>query len=314
MNIDVIDEEVCKAQKDTYKAQIKLFQKKGIIENIKMGMLLLFLVAEIAIIGVMLDKYGVLEPADKVSDQKIAVINMNKPITSEYIYKIIDKIDKVVEDEEFKEILFIMNSPGGSPTASEEMSSYLKEVTKIKKITMFVGGYALSGGYYIASAIKPLKANPNALVGSIGVIMQHYNIEKLAKNIGIEESTITKGKFKQPLSFFRKTDENQTAYINEHMLQPTYKNFIQAVATNRGLKFEKIEEFAEGMIFVANSEKIKGILVDEIDTLYNIRKSYKDKYGKKVSFVDISKERKPFNLFDVKANLKFDGFDAKLEY
>jgi len=273
MNVDIIDEEVCKAQKDTYKAQIKLFQKKGILENIKMGMLVLFLFAEIAIIGVMLDKYGVLESADKESDKKIAVINMDKPITSEYIYKIIDKLDRVVADDKYKEILFIMNSPGGSPTASEEMSSYLKEVTKIKKITMFVGGYALSGGYYIASAIKPLKANPNALVGSIGVIMQHYNIEKLAKTIGIEESTITKGKFKQPLSFFKKTDENQTEYINEHMLQPTYKNFIQAVATNRGLKFDKIKEFAEGIIFVANSEKIKGILVDEIVTLYSIRKS-----------------------------------------
>lgn len=49
-----------------------------------------------------------------------------------------------------------MNSPGGSPEASEEISYYIKNVLeKELPITMYINGTAASGGYYIASSIKP---------------------------------------------------------------------------------------------------------------------------------------------------------------
>jgi protease-4 len=277
-------------------------------------MLIIFLIFEFFIIGVFLYKNGLIDINEKEGKNKIAVVNMNKVITSAYIFKTIDKIEKIVNKDEYKEILFIMNSPGGSPTASEEMSNYLREINKVKKITMYVGGYALSGGYYIASAIKPLKANKNALVGSIGVILQHYNISKLAQTIGIEENTITKGKFKQPLSIFKKTDENQTKYLNENMLQPTYHNFIEAVAINRGLDYNTILKYAEGMIFVANSPKIKGILVDEITSLYKIRADYKKRFGKNVKFINITKEKKPFNLLNTKVDFNLGQIKSKISY
>jgi len=303
-----------KLEREKFEKEIKVFKRKAVSENIKISMLLIFFLFEFVIIGFALKKYGIIDIDDKQGKNKIAVVNMDKIITSAYIFKTIDKIEKVMAKDEYKEILFIMNSPGGSPTASEEMSNYLKEITKIKKVTMYVGGYALSGGYYIASAIKPLKANTNALVGSIGVILQHYNISKLAKTIGIEESTITKGKFKQPLSIFKKTDENQTKYINEHMLQPTYQNFINAVATNRGVDYNTIVKYAEGMVFVANSPKIKGILVDEITSLYKIRADYKKRYGKDVEFVTITKEPKPFSLLNTKVDFDLGELKSKISY
>jgi len=301
-------------EREKFEKEIKVFKRKAVSENIKISMLIIFLIFEFFIIGVFLNKNGLLDIDDKQGKNKIAVVNMDKIITSDYILKTIDKIDKVVEKDEYKEILFIMNSPGGSPTASEEMSNYLREVNKIKKITMYVGGYALSGGYYIASSIKPLKANKNALVGSIGVILQHYNISKLAKTIGIEESTITKGKFKQPLSIFRKTDENQTKYINDNMLQPTYHNFIESVATNRGLDYNTTLKYAEGMVFVANSPKIKGILVDEITSLYKIRADYKKRFGKDVKFINITKEKKPFSLINSKVNFDLGELKDKIVF
>ena len=160
----------------------------------------------------------------------------------------------------------------------------------------------------------PLKANTNALVGSIGVILQHYNISKLADTIGIEESTITKGKFKQPLSIFKKTDENQTKYINDNMLQPTYKNFVNAVAINRGLDYNTTLKYAEGMVFVANSPKIKGILVDEITSLYQIRADYKKRFGKEVKFITITKEPKPFSLMNTKVDFDLGSLKNKISY
>jgi len=290
-------------EREKFQREIKVFKRRSLGESIKISMLLILLVFEIILIGAFFSKQGLIDPVDASGKNKIAIVNLNQMITNSYIIKTMDKIDKIMEKDEYKEILFIMNSPGGSPTASEEMANYLKAINKEKNVTMYVGGYALSGGYYIASAIKPLRANKNALVGSIGVILQHYNIAQLAKKLGVEESTITKGKFKQPLSLFKPVNKKQKDYVNEHMLHPTYRNFIDSVAQNRGMKFEEIEKVAEGMVFVANSPKVKDILVDEITSLYEIRQEYKKKYGKKVKFIDITKEKKPFNFMNAKVDL-----------
>ncbi len=51
-----------------------------------------------------------------------------------------------------------MNSGGGSPTASEELSQYLKDFQRDKNITIYIESIAASGGYYIASAVKPIYA------------------------------------------------------------------------------------------------------------------------------------------------------------
>jgi len=301
-------------EREKFQREIKIFKKKSVIENIKISMLVILLLFEVGIIVAFLSKEGVIDPSQAEGKKNIAVVNFNKMITNSYVFETIGKIEKIMEKDEYKEILFIMNSPGGSPTASEEMANYLKAITKTKKVTMYVGGYALSGGYYIASAIKPLKANKNALVGSIGVILQHYNIEELAKKVGIAESTITKGKFKQPLSFFKMPDANQTEYLNEHMLNPTYLNFIDSVAKNRGVAFDKIKEYAEGMIFVANAPKIKDILVDEITSYYEIREAYKKQYGKKVKFIEITKEKEPFGFMSTKVDVDLKDFKLPAIY
>ncbi len=123
-----------------------------------------------------------------------------------------------------------MNSPGGSPTASEELSEYLKDFQKDKNITMYIQSIGASGGYYIASAIKPLYANKNAIVGSIGVVMPHYNLKELAKKIGVEEDYLMAGKFKKPISLLEKIDKENREYITKHLLEPTYQNFIESVA------------------------------------------------------------------------------------
>jgi len=303
-----------KLERQKFEGEIKVFKRRSFGESIKISMLLILLVFEIIFIGAFLNKQGVLGFDNSQGKDKIAIVNLDQMITNGYIMKLMNKIDTIMDKEEYREILFIMNSPGGSPTASEEMANYLKAINKEKNVTMYVGGYALSGGYYIASAIKPLRANKNALVGSIGVILQHYNFESLAQKIGVEESTITKGKFKQPLSFFKSPDANQTAYINENMLDPTYRNFIESVAQNRGVAFEEIAKVAEGMVFVANSAKIKGILVDEITSLYAIRQAYKKRYGKEVKFVDITQKPKPFSLMNAKVDLGLNDIQLPTIY
>jgi len=278
------------------KYQIKALKKQIFISNLKAWIIGVILMAEIAFIGIYVTQSGLLGTVASPISNKVAVIRYDKEVTEPYTTKIMEKLDTIRKDKSYKAVLFIMGSPGGSPTASEELSEYLVDFQKEKNITMYVESIAASGGYYIASAVRPLIANKNAIVGSIGVIMPHYNLEELAKKIGVDEDYLAAGKFKKPISLFKKIDEENRNYMIEHLLKPTYENFINSVAKNRGLKPEQIRPYAEGKIYVANAPEIQGILVDEISTLYRVKAKIRRSLGiEKLEFVTIPMEKQfPF--------------------
>ncbi len=286
--------------------EIKALKQKIFIGRLKAWIVGVILIAEILFVALYFAKMGLFDSVD-TSKNRVAVIRYDKPVTEEFTTKVMEEMDKIRKDKSYKAVLFIMGSPGGSPTASEELSEYLKDYQKDKNITMYVDSMAASGGYYIASAIKPLIANKNAIVGSIGVILPHYNLKELAKKVGVEEDYLAEGKFKKPISMLAEIDDENREYIIKNLLKPTYENFINAVATNRGLKVEELKPFTEGKIFIANMPEIKGILVDKISSLYRVKKMIKDSLkDDKIVFknIKLDKERPFFPEVKVDLNLK----------
>jgi len=238
----------------------------------------------------------------------VAVINYNREVTEKYTSKVIDRLEEIRGDSSYRSLLFIMNSGGGSPTASEELSQYLKDFQRDKNITIYIESIAASGGYYIASAVKPIYANRNAVVGSIGVVMPHYSLKGLAQKLGIEEDYLTAGEFKRPISLMERVDEKSREYIERHLLIPTYQNFLEAVAENRDLTIDELKPFADGKIFIANMDEIKGILVDEISTLHRVKEMIRDRVGDSdLEFVDIEVDRRIALFPKLNISLNIDG-------
>lgn len=293
--------------------EIKALKKQIFISNLKAWIIGVILIAEILFIAMYFGKMGFFDETS-MAQNKIAVVRFNQPVTEIFTTKVMEEMDKVREDKSYKSLLFIMSSPGGSPTASEELSEYLKDYQKDLNVTMYVESIAASGGYYIASAIKPLIANKNAIVGSIGVIMPHYNFGELAKKVGVEEDFLAAGKFKKPISMLAKIDKENKEYMIKHLLKPTYDNFVQAVADNRGLTKEEIVPFAEGQIFIANVPEIQNILVDEISSLYRVKAMMREKLAlEDLDFVNISLEEKPSFLPAIKVDLGLGDMMGKIE-
>jgi protease-4 len=283
--------------------EIKALKKQIFISNLKAWIIGIILVAEILFIGIYFGNMGLFDDVS-TAKTKVAVIRYNKPVTEKFTTIVMEKMDKIRKNDVYKSVLFIMGSPGGSPTASEELSENLKDYQKDLNITMYVDSIAASGGYYIASAIKPLIANKNAIVGSIGVIMPHYNLGELAKKVGVEEDYMAAGKFKKPISLLAKIDDENREYMTKNLLKPTYNNFINDVAINRGLKVKQLKPFTEGKIFIANMPEIQGILVDKISSLYKVKNMIKKSLNSKdVDFVTIELEEKPSFLPQVKVDL-----------
>jgi protease-4 len=301
-----------KQKSEVHKQEVKSLKKEIFVSNLKIWIIAIILIAEIILIGAFFAKSGVIGDSG-TSLNKVAVVNYNQEVTEPYTARVMEKLDKIAEDEQYKSVLFIMGSPGGSPTASEELSEYLKEYQKEMNVTMYVDSIAASGGYYIASAVKPLIANKNAIVGSIGVIMPHYNLSELAKKIGIEEDYMAAGKFKKPISMFSEIDEENRKYMTKNLLEPTYENFIESVATNRGIDKEQIREVAEGKIYVASLPEIQGILVDELSSLYKVKAKIREHYNDDVDFVKINVDEPEAFLPSVKVDVDLESSLSKLK-
>jgi len=305
------------AESEKLKAELKIFKTKALKEKILLfGVILLIIVELFFVIG-FLKKSGIFGDTTPTKPY-VAVININQEITIDYIDKIISKMEKLKKDKSAKEILLVFNTPGGSPSASDEFNAYLKNYTKIKKVNVYIESMAASGGYYIVSAIRPIIANKNAVVGSIGVIMPHYVIGKLAKKVGVEEDNIAVGKYKEPISLFKKATKAQKKYLYSHLLNPTYQNFLNVVSHDRNISIDKLRQYADGKIYIAN--QVKGILVDKISTLidtkHEIQKEIYKKYKiKNIDFYNIQLDKKQLPFFKVEienSTLKaFEGINLK---
>lgn len=272
---------------------------KTIKNKIVISMFIVALVFEIIFIGFILNKQDLLN-LNKEQSQSIGVIKIEGTITSETADLFSNLMEKA-KDDQYKELIIVVNSGGGSPSASEEISSIIKNFNK--PITMYVDGIAASGGYYIASAKGPINSNKNAIVGSIGVILTHFNLGSLADKIGVEEDNLAYGEFKQPISLFKKIDEKSSEYLTTNLLEPMYKNFLNTIAEHRKLPLEEVEKYAQGQIFIASDEKIKNILIDRITTLDELKKELKSKNGE-IEFEVISEDKKTFkDFFKVKLDL-----------
>jgi protease-4 len=68
-------------------------------------------------------------------------------------------------------ILFRIDSPGGSATASETIWREVERARERgKPVIVSMGDVAASGGYYVAAPADKIVAEPATLTGSIGVL------------------------------------------------------------------------------------------------------------------------------------------------
>ena len=132
---------------------------------------------------------------------KLGVINITGEISDSTT--IVKQLDEFKKDDGIKAIILRIDSPGGGVGASQEIYQEVKKTSKTKKVVVSMGGTAASGGYYIASAGDKIVANPGTVTGSIGVILEWYRVDELAKKIGFNMEVIKSGEFKDAGGKFR---------------------------------------------------------------------------------------------------------------
>ena len=99
---------------------------------------------------------------------------------------------------------------------------------------------AASGGYLMACVASKIVAAPFAILGSIGVIAQLPNFNRLMDSHGIDFEQITAGKYKRNVTIFGKNTDEDRAKLKEE-LEDVHSLFKGAVSKYRpDLDLDKI--------------------------------------------------------------------------
>jgi protease-4 len=144
-----------------------------------------------------------------------------------YADRVIDDLQRAIDDPAVVAIVLSVNSPGGSVVGSADIHRALQECPK--PIVTSMGETAASGGYYIACATDYIIARPGTITGSIGVISQYVNAAELLDKLGIHSQVIKSGTYKDQGSVYRELTDEEVAMM-QAMVDEMYQEFVAVVA------------------------------------------------------------------------------------
>ncbi len=180
--------------------------------------------------------------------------------------QVIEDLESMASDPGIRAIVLRVDSPGGGAAAAQEIYEYVRDVRELGvPVVASMGSIAASGGYYIACTADTILANPGTLTGSIGVIMSFTNFEELFGKIGLDFDVVKSGQFKDIGSWSREMTAEERALL-QGTIDDIHSQFVEAVATERGMAFEDVAALADGRIFSGRQALAAG-LVDSLGTL-----------------------------------------------
>lgn len=179
---------------------------------------------------------------------------------------IAEAITDAYKDEDIKAIVVRVDSPGGSPTASETIRRALaKAQAEGKKVIVSMGTVAASGGYWVSTDADKIYALPGTLTGSIGVIMGKFELSGLWEKIGIEWDGVKVGRNANFWSMHKPFSDTAEERLNI-LIDDVYAAFIRRVSEGRKMSPEQVRSVAKGRAWTGEQAKANG-LVDELGGL-----------------------------------------------
>ncbi|MDG2277806.1 MAG: protease SohB [Pseudomonadales bacterium] len=131
------------------------------------------------------------------------------------------------------EVVISIESPGGMVSNYGLAASQLARFREREiPMTVVVDKVAASGGYLMAVVANRIVAAPFALLGSIGVVAQVPNVNRLLKKNDVDVEVLTAGKHKRTLTLLgENTEEGRQKFLEE--LEDVHALFQEFVANYR---------------------------------------------------------------------------------
>lgn len=200
----------------------------------------------------------------KPADQRLFVLDFDGDVRATAVTHLRDEITAVLQVAEAgDEVLLRLESAGGVVHGYGLAASQLLRLRDNGlRLTVAVDKVAASGGYMMACVADHIVAAPFAIIGSIGVVAQVPNFNRVLKDKHIDYELHTAGDYKRTLTLFgENTDEGRAKFRQE--LEETHGLFKTFVSRYRSEL--DIDAIATGEHW-HGSQALERKLVDSIAT------------------------------------------------
>lgn len=192
------------------------------------------------------------------------LLEFSGDILASQVRKLREEVTAILQTADKEdEVVINLESPGGTVNGYGLAASQLQRIKDAGlKLTITVDKVAASGGYMMACIGQKIIASPFAYIGSVGVVAEFPNFNRVLQKFGIDYKTYTAGESKRtvgPLAPITKEGEKKF----KDSLTSIHTQFKNHVKKNR--PSVDIKKIATGEHWTAQ-ESLEMGLVDEIRT------------------------------------------------
>jgi protease IV len=218
---------------------------------------------------------GGIDAEDK-SAPHLTELRIEGPIFSAEAW--LESIGRISKDKACKGVLVRIESPGGAVGASQEVFQALNGLRE-KGLPVIVSqaNVAASGGYYISLAGDRIFTNPGTLTGSIGVIFQFPEAEKLMDKVGVDLRTVKSGALKDVGNFSRSATPAELSYL-QGVIDDVHAQFIADILGRRSISRDSLLQVADGRV-ITGSQAVAWGLADTLGGYESARRYLAQKTG-----------------------------------
>jgi protease-4 len=186
-----------------------------------------------------------------------------------------DAIDAAVKSPDIRAILFRIDSPGGSPLASDLVWHAVRRARAAgKPVVASMSDVAASGGYYAAVGADRIVAEPGTLTGSIGVFVLRPILEGMLEKLGVGYAALTRGEHADLLLSARPLSPGSRARMREEV-ESVYRLFLERVSEGRGMTVDEVDQVAQGRVWTG----AQALEVGLVDVLGGLREAAREAKG-----------------------------------
>ena len=176
--------------------------------------------------------------------------------------RVLQALEDAAKNDAVRALVVAIDSPGGSMAGGEALHTALRRFAEHKPVVAVMGATAASAGYMAALPAQRVFARESTVTGSIGVLLQSFDVSDLLERAGVRPQVFTSGPLKDQPSLFRPLTEEGRAAV-DRVIQDLHGQFVGMVAAGRRMDPARVRTLADGRIFTGRQAVEEG-LVDAI--------------------------------------------------
>lgn len=174
----------------------------------------------------------------------------------------IKNLEKLANNNAVKAVIIDIDSGGGSAVGGEKYYNAIKQISKKKPVVALLEQVTASAAYMTAMACDHIVSHEFTLTGSIGAIIQTYEVTELAKKLGINFISIKSSPLKAMPNHFEKYTP-EAAEVERKLIKDAGESFSKMVKYSRKLNNEELNSVNNGKIF-SSRQALRLKLIDSI--------------------------------------------------